>query len=408
MDVLHLSTRDSQGGAARATYRLHRGLLDLGVDSQMIVQKKVTDDSTVHGPSGKLGAIYDITRRKLNELPVRRYPDRTTEIFSPAWLPGHRTAAVVNQGPDLVNLHWIAGGFLRPRRVKEFDVPFVWTLHDMWPFTGGCHYTAECTKYEQRCGACPLLGSDEPNDLSRSTWMRKRKAWSEVSFSIVAPSTWLAECARNSTLFSEADINVIPNGLDVDLFRPQQSNSVRTELGISSDANLVCFGADWETPRKGMDLLYDALEKLDRSTSTIEVAIFGHTSQEKVPKIDIPVTYVGFVEDDTLQRLYSDADVVVVPSRQEAFGQTASEALASGTPVVAFDATGPKDIVDHEETGYLAEPYDTTDLARGIEWVLADDNRRKQLSDKARKTAVDRFSIEAVAQQYRELYNRLL
>lgn len=406
-DILHLSARDNQGGAARATYRLHRGLRGIGVDSQMLVQKKVTDDPTVHGPSGKLGAGYDVIRRKLNELPVHRYTDRNSEIFSPAWLPERRAATVADHDPSLVNLHWVAGGFLHPRTLSELDVPIVWTLHDMWPFTGGCHYTGDCTKYERSCGACPHLKSDDANDLSRSTWTEKHDAWNDISFSVVAPSTWLANCAKNSALFSKAEVEVIPNGLDVESFRPRQSDAVRTTLGIDSDTKLVCFGADWDTPRKGTDLLYDALEKLDNSTETIEVVVFGHTDPEKAPETDVPVTYVGFVEENTLRGLYSDADVVVVPSRQEAFGQTASEAMASGTPVVAFDSSGPRDIVEHRETGYLAEPFDTADLARGIDWVLSDNNRRQRLSERSRKTAVERFSLETVARQYQDLYNRL-
>lgn len=405
--VLHLSARDNQGGAARATYRLHKGLCNIGVDSQILVQKKSTEDPAVHGHSGKLGAAYDIIRRKLNELPVHRYTDRNSEIFSPAWLPERQAAAVANHDPDLVNLHWVAGGFLQPSTLSKLDVPLVWTLHDMWPFTGGCHYAGKCTKYTERCGSCPSLGSSDPNDLSRSTWKRKRNAWSDISFSVVAPSEWLANRARESTLFDGANVVVIPNGLKVKSFQPHKPNAVRTQLGIDSDANLICFGADWETPRKGADLLYDALGKLDVSDEAMQVAVFGHTEQEMPPEIDIPVTNLGFVEEEVLRGLYSDADIVIVPSRQEAFGQTASEALASGTPVVAFDATGPSDIVDHKKTGYLAQPFDSSDLARGIEWILADENRRNEMGKRAREVAVERYSVETVARQYRNLYDRI-
>lgn len=408
MHVLHLSARDNLGGAARATYRLHRGLRNVGVDSTMFVQRKVTDDDTVDGPTGPLGTAYDMIRRKVNSLPALRYHDRDANIFSPALLPERRARAVAGEDPDVVNLHWVAGGFLNPKTLTQIEKPVVWTLHDMWPFTGGCHYVGSCEKYKKNCGACPHLGSDDPGDLSRSTWKRKQKAWQDLEFTVVAPSKWLADCAEESSLFKNATVEVIPNGLDVEAFRPRPPDSVRSRLGIAPDANLVCFGADWATPRKGTDLLYDALARLETQADDVQVAVFGHVDAEHAPDLDIPIKYLGFVDEDVLRGLYSDADVVVVPSRQEAFGQTASEALASGTPVVAFDATGPRDIVDHEETGYLAVPFDIDDLAHGIDWILDDADRQERLSERAREVAVERFSIPTVAEQYRTLYERLL
>jgi len=405
--VLHLSARDNLGGAARATYRLHRGLQDLGVASRMLVQRKVTRDETVRGPNGYLGAAYDIARRKIDSLPTRRYDGRKTDIFSPAWLPERRAKAVRRADPDVVNLHWVAGGFLQPRTISRFDPPLVWTLHDMWPFTGGCHYAESCTKYQDSCGACPQLGSDDATDLSRSTWERKHEAWHDVDMTVVAPSRWLADCATASSLFRDASVEVIPNGLDVESFRPRESSTVRDQLDIDPETNLVCFGASWDKPRKGTDLLFDALRRLDTPAESIQVAVFGHANAAETPELDVPVRYLGFVGENTLRGLYSDADVMVVPSRQEAFGQTASEALASGTPVVAFDATGPRDIVDHKLTGYLASPFDVEDLARGIDWVLGDADRRERLSERAREIAVERFSIPTVAGRYRELYREL-
>lgn len=406
-DILHLSARDRLGGAARATYRLHRGLLNLGVDSQMLVQRRTTSDETVIGPEGWVAAAYDTVRRQIDMLPARRYPDRDTNTFSPAWLPERRAARVNDNKPAVVNLHWVAGGFLHPKTVARFEAPVVWTLHDMWPFTGGCHYAESCTKYTDSCGSCPRLGSTKAGDISRSTWKRKHKAWKGRDFTVVAPSRWLAGCAEASSLFEDATVKVIPNGLDVESFRPRESNTVRSRLSIDPEVKLICFGADWETPRKGTDLLYEALENIDTQAESVQVAVFGHMDTD-TPDPDVPIHRLGFVDDEVLQALYSDADVMVVPSRQEAFGQTASEALASGTPVVAFNATGPKDIVDHKRNGYLATPFDTDDLAQGIDWVLADTDRRERLSKRARKSAVEQFSIKTVSNQYQKLYKKLL
>jgi glycosyltransferase involved in cell wall biosynthesis len=284
----------------------------------------------------------------------------------------------------------------------------VWTLHDMWPFTGGCHYTKSCKKYEYGCEACPHLGSDDPGDLSHSTWTRKHEAWGDCELTVVAPSHWLADCARDSALLGDARIEVIPNGLDTTAFRPQKHGSAHRHFGVDKENKLVCFGADWTTQRKGMDLLYDALDALETPATEFTVVVFGRGNESAAPETDVDVRTVGFIGEEDLRVLYSDAAVAVVPSRQEAFGQTASEALTSGTPVVAFDATGPRDIVDHEVTGYLAEPFDSTDLARGIDWVLSDEDRLARLSERARSVAESRFDIGVVARQYRALYDELV
>lgn len=405
-DVLHLSARDRQGGAARATYRLHRGLREIDVDSEMLVQKKVTENPSIHGYEGTFGAVYDVVRRKLDALPVLRYRDRDQSLYSPAWLPDRRRSVIKSINPDLIHLHWIAGGFIQPKTISTFEAPIVWTLHDMWPFTGGCHYAKSCEKYTDSCGSCPHLASNSPEDLSRSVWSRKETAWKDITFTIVTPSRWLANCAEDSSLFSDVNVEVIPNGLDVDSFSPRSSSNVKSRLNISEESRIICFGADWSTPRKGTDLLYDALGKIEASSDSVHLVVFGHSDSRNSSRTDIPSTHTGYVEENALREIYAAADLMVVPSRQEAFGQTASEALASGTPVVAFNATGLRDIVRHKETGYLAEPFNPRDLANGIDWVLGDSERRIRLSENAREDAVNRFSLQTVCAQYRELYNR--
>lgn len=406
-EVLHLSARDHQGGAARATYRLHRGLRELGVDSQMLVQKKVTEDPKIHGCEGSLGVAYDIIRRKLDRLPVLGYRDRDADLFSPAWLPERRKKSINQHNPELIHLHWISGGFLQPKTIAAFETPILWTLHDMWPFTGGCHYAKSCEKYTDRCGDCPHLDSTSEEDLSRSVWSRKHKSWKDMTVTVVAPSRWLANCAEKSSLFTNMPIEVIPNGLDVGSFTPQSSTNIRSRFGLNKESKIICFGADWSTERKGTDLLYDALSRIETPVDSVHLVVFGHADSNSASNIDIPTTYTGFVDENTLRDIYATADLMIVPSRQEAFGQTASEALASGTPVAAFDATGLQDIVLHKETGYLAKPFDPADLANGIDWILADRDRRDTLSENAREDAIDRFSVQNIAAQYRELYNQI-
>lgn len=404
MRVLHVSGAGvSGGGAARATYRLHTGLREADVDSRVLVGYDDTSDPTVDGTSGVRGRLGQAARRRINKLPLYRYPNRDSELFSPAWVPERRLAQIRAHDPDIVHLHWVAGGFLRPKTIAAIDVPVVWTLHDMWPFTGGCHYSKSCTRYTQACGNCPHLDSDQSRDLSRVTWKQKRAAWQETDLTVVSPSQWLAREAAQSSLFADSRIEVIHNGVDTDEFRPRPRSSGTKKFNLNDEMKYVLFGAAYSTRRKGGDLLRDALDCIS-DTPDISAITFGGTSLES-STVPISHTHLGWLSDNDLQLAYSTADVMVVPSRQEAFGQTASEALASGTPVVAFDTGGLRDIVDHKRTGYLAEALDPTALADGIKWVIS--NTDQHLRQQARESAVHRFSLSKVANQYHELYDEI-
>jgi glycosyltransferase involved in cell wall biosynthesis len=278
----------------------------------------------------------------------------------------------------------------------------------MWPFTGGCHYAKDCERYTESCGSCPHLDSSVDDDLSRNVYRNKREVFDEIEVRIVTPSAWLSRQAERSSLFGECPIETIPNPVDVGQFRPRKPNGVRQQLDLSEEKLLIGTGADRTTRRKGIDLFFEAITDLSIPTSEAELVLFGRTDSAARSDTEYDLNVTGFVDDETLRRLFSELDVLVVPSRQEAFGQTASEALASGTPVVAFDATGPSTIVTHESTGYLAEPFDAIELARGIEWVLGDEERRTRLGERARTDAVERFDMPVVARQYRQVYEDAL
>ncbi|HYR69300.1 MAG TPA: glycosyltransferase, partial [Candidatus Dormibacteraeota bacterium] len=227
MKPILLSTFDRIGGAARAAYRLHRGLREVGLDSHLLVQRKVTDDPTVHGPEGRLAKLAALARPSLDSLPLLQYPGRSEGLFSPAVLPDGVARRVAAMHGDLVHLHWVAGGFLRPESLAKLGLPMVWTLHDSWAFTGGCHVPGECVRYREACGECPTLASHRAGDLSRSLLDRKRRAWARASPTLVTPSRWLADAARSSSVFRGARVEVIPNGLDLARFKPFDRSAAR-------------------------------------------------------------------------------------------------------------------------------------------------------------------------------------
>lgn len=406
MKVLHLNTYDTIGGAARATYRLHNGLRSYGVDSRLLVQRKDSDNKSVYGSEGRLGKIRSTIRNKLDQLPVKRYRNRDSEPFSPAWVPDWREKQIAQHDPDIVHLHWITGGFLKPATIGELDVPVVWTLHDMWPFTGGCHYAKECEKYRTECRACPQLDSEQSEDLANAIWERKHSAWQDSDFTVVTPSQWLAQEAEVSSLLGGDQIKVIPNGLDIDIFKPRDKSKGVQRFDLESNNYYILFGAAYGSSRKGGALFREALEKIPKK-SKINVLTFGgvDTKNQSLP---LPVRDLGRLSEEDLHWIYSTVDLTVVPSKEDNLPNIAVESIASGTPCVAFNVGGLPDIIDHLKTGYLAEPFNTDDLANGIEWVVNQTNQPNQLGKQARHVAEQKFAIEKVVNQYSDLYNRLL
>ncbi len=419
MKVLHLSTADANGGAARGAYWMHKALQQAGIDSHMLVAEKFTSDSTVTGSRGITGSqkIKRGIRQTVEYWPLKHYKHKRPGAFSPAIYPGNIVAQVNNIDPDIINLHWVAGGLLRPQDLALFQQTrhrhLVWTLRDMWPFTGGCHYSAECTAYQDGCGQCPALGSQKMRDLSYRTWHRKQAAWKDLEITIAPLSEWLADCARQSKLFAHQRIQVIYNAIDTEKYRPIEKLTARGLLKLPADKKLILFGALSPTAdvRKGFSFLRTALQHLSAQSQldSLEAVVFGTDRPAQDLDLRLPTTFLGRLADDvTLALAYAAADVMVVPSTQEAFGKTAIEAMACGTPVVAFDTTGLRASVVHQYNGYFARCFDAVDLAKGISWVLEDAPRLRALSQNARQTVEDKFTFAHQARQYSALYQQLL
>lgn len=413
MKVLQCCVSEAGGGAARAAYRLHRGLMSLGVDSRLLVQKKRSEDPMVIGSQTFAEKYLSRVRPHLDLIPLRWYPHRHNSLFSPAWPSINLASKVSSVNADLIHLHWVDAGFLSIKAIGQIKKPVVWTLHDSWAFTGGCHVPYDCIRYRDSCGTCPNLGSERPRDLSHWVWSRKRKAWKGLNLTVVTPSRWLAECARSSSLFHDMRIEVIPNGLDTSTFKLVEQEKARKALGLPLDKKIMLFGAVGAASdsNKGINLLLPALQSLASNgwKNRLELVIFGSDAPIQGLNFDIPTRFLGYIRDDyILKQVYSAADVMVVPSLQESFCQTASEALACSVPVVAFGTTGLLDVVDHKLNGYLAKPFDTEDLAKGIAWVLQDEVQWRELSSQARQKTESEFALNRVAERYLQLYQNIL
>lgn len=412
MKVLIVNTHVISGGAARAAYRLHQALLDSGVDSQMLVQSKISDDDTVIGRINKTNPqkAMGLLRPKLDALPLKLYKNKTSTLFSPAWLPFDGVVdAIEAVDPDIVHLHWICDGMIRIEELSKIKRPIVWSLHDMWAFTGGCHYDEECGKYKSGCSSCPVLGSKKRKDLSQKIFFRKQRTFAKMdNLTIVGLSRWLADCAIRSALFANKRVVNLPNPIDTTRFTPVDKVQARMALNLPLDKKLILYGAMSATsdPRKGYNELIKALGMMRKDSDT-EIVVFGSAGSDNSLDCGHKKHYLGNVDEDLLPSLYSAADVMVVPSLQENLSNAIMESLACGTPVIAFAIGGNGDLIDHKLNGYLAEPFISADLAEGISWVL-DSAHPEMLAQNAREKVLRCFDSKVVAQQYIELYQSVI
>ena len=411
MKILIVNTYDIEGGAARAAYRLHKALLNSKIDSQVLVQNKSSDDYTVVTETGKIKKYINKLRPIIDSIPTKFYKNKTKTLFSPAWVPLGNIVDQINEiNPDIVHLHWICDGMIRIEDIARIKAPIVWSLHDMWAFTGGCHYDEECKRYEKSCGNCPVLGSDKENDLSKKIFHRKQKAFNnKKDMTIIGLSGWLNNASKSSTLFKDKKHINLPNPIDTDIFKSFDKNLSRELWHLPKNKKLVLYGAMGATsdPRKGFNALSETLRKLDKNDE-VEFVVFGSSQPQNVPYFGFKTYYLGSLTDDvSLVTLYGAVDVMVVSSLQENLSNAIMESLACGTPVVGFDIGGNSDMIEHKKNGYLAKPFDTSDLANGIEWILNNEHY-DELCQNGREKIVREFDSVAVAQKYIELYKEIL
>lgn len=408
--ILIVNTSDINGGAARAAYRLHQSLLMKNIDSQMLVMNKSSDDFTVLNTTSKAQKVINKLKPILDTAPVKFYKNKSATLFSPAWIFSKNIIEEINTlKPDVVHLHWINAGMLRIEDLAKINAPIIWSLHDMWAFTGGCHYDEECNRYKSQCGECKVLSSNKKSDLSYRVFKRKKKSYSKISdLTVVGLSQWLQQCAEQSPLFIGRKVVNLPNSIDTSQFKPFDKNKSRELWNLPMDKKLVLFGAMGATsdPRKGFNELSEAFKNIARDD--IEFVVFGASTPIKPPDLGCKTHYLGSLSDDvSLVTLYSSVDVMVAPSLQENLSNTIMESLACSTPVVAFDIGGNSDLIEHKVNGYLAQPFDSKELAVGIEWLL-DNERYDEFCLNARIKVERDFDSKVVVEKYIRLYEGII
>lgn len=401
MKVLLVNAYAKSGGASAAARRLCSALNGAGTETRLLVQNaEGSEDAALRTTADRWAA-----RRPLGDaLPTLFWRNRRSPHWGNAWLGNAATRKSIRDfAPDVTHLHWVNHGMLSLRDVARLKGPVVWTLHDSWAFTGGCHSPQECRRFQNRCGRCPELNSGLERDLSRWNWNRKRAAWKNADFTVVTPSRWLADMAKRSALLAGRRIETIPNAVDTAIFHPMDRVAARRELGLPEQAPIFLFGAheaatDWN---KGMDLWRAALSAVAKEYPGAVAALAGAPAGSQ----PFPVHELGLLTPERMAMAMAAADVTVVPSRMENLPNMVAESLACGTPVAAFAVGGIPEMIRPGETGFLARPHDPEDLARGICGLLARGGGMRAASAAfARET----YSPETVARRHLDLYRSLL
>ena len=433
MRITILSTFDNFGGASIAASRLNKALNTNGLSSNMLVQDKkgnlpYTETVAPNWFQKKLAFL----RFALDRLQFTFYEKNKDVrfIFSQATIGVNVSNHPLIQQSDIIHLHWINFGFLSLDSLEKLfntNKPIVWTLHDMWAFTGGCHYARECTNYEKNCGNCvPFLKNPSENDLSNQVWKRKKEIFSKANLTIVTCSEWLAQKARESSLLKDKTIISIPNPIDIDVFRPIEKSVARAYFKLAPDKKYILFGAvKISDERKGFAYFVEALSMLDirllilenessnnehRLTNIehrkkdIEIIIFGQAQTSDFEGLPFKVNILGRLLDlETIARAYSVASVFVSPSIEDNLPNTIMESMACGTPVIGFEVGGIPEMIDHQKNGYLAQYKSAEDLAKGIYWTLFESDYQA-LTNNSRKKVLDNYSEKVVAEKYKEVY----
>lgn len=412
MHVVHVSTYDLYGGAGKAAFRLHTALEATGVRSTMLVRRKDSTRADVQQPGGRAMQAWLRLERRSDRLPLA-FEGAAARGFSVGWVPDGLAAHLRALQPDVVHLHWVTDGFFRIETLADINVPVVWTIHDMWSFTGGCHYAGACEGFTRQCGQCPLLGGRQERDLSRTGWTRRRRVLAEKKVSFVSPSLWLAGQARRSSLLRETEVRVVANGIDTALFAPRDRRAMRQRWRLPLDKLLVLAGSAQlrDNPRKGFPDFLQSLGILRgrADAAAVEVVLFGGEAPSQAELAGFKVHYLGMIPDEeAMASVYATADIFVAPSLEDNLPNTVIEAMAAGVPVVAYNAGGIPEIVDDGVNGLLAAVGQPQQLASALGRMISDADFRNRCGPRAREKVLRAFAKEDFARAYGQLYADLL
>lgn len=411
--VLQLSTFHWEGGAGVAAARLHQALLSAGVDSQLMVSEisRPGPQTTAwaDSPWKSKKAWVNFVMERLSFLPYEK--DKSVRFaFSPAVAGADIADHPLVKQASVIHLHWVNFGFLSLKSLEKLFAlgkPIVWTLHDMWTFTGGCHYNRGCERYLSHCSYCPYLKKPGEYDIAFAQFEKKQLLYQNAPVTFVSPSRWLDNLVQKAALTNGKPTRAIPNCIDTDFFKPGKRVEARKAFGLPADKKLLLFaGANTQDPRKGFAYFQEAMRHPDLSDA--EVMILGKGKPENFGDMPVKVHFLGKISDpNQMVQAYNAADMLIVPSLEDNLPNTIMEAMACGTPAVGFQTGGIPEMIEHLESGFLSAPKSASSLSEGIQWMLKH-NANGTVSERARQKVLQNYSEKVVAGQYSQLYDSLL
>ncbi|GAA4437465.1 glycosyltransferase family 4 protein [Ravibacter arvi] len=418
--VLHLSTFHLSGGAGIAASRLNDALNRNGVESRLLVGKTSRETENVTGlDTGFIGKAFFWQRfvtERLAFVPFERNPE-VRYAFSPAVSGTDIARQNLVLEADIIHLHWVNFGFLSIDsigRLLKLGKPVVWTMHDMWPFTGGCHHSGDCDHYMKSCGDCKFLKKPAKSDLSYRRLGRKKKEWTPATtLTAVACSRWLEERAGRSSLMKDIRLTNIPNPINTSVYKPSDKHAARIRLNLDPGKDYILFAAaKVSAAGKGFSYLKEALRMLIGSKpfikKNLQLLVTGGGDTDEIGDLPITAHHLGYVGNEaSMVDIYNAASLYVTPSLEENLPNTIMEALACGTPAVGFRTGGIPEMINHLENGYVADFKSPESLAEGIQWVL-EQNANGRLSEAARTKVLGEYDEKLIAQRYIGLYEAVL
>ena len=412
LKVLHLSTYDDQGGAAKAAYRIHKSQQTLGIDSTLMVLSKKLNDPSVVLPSSfdhfsKLKFVQNI---KADQALISKYI-KIKKVLISAGKVGCNLVNEINKSDyDIINLHWI-NNMLSISEIGRITKPIVWTLHDMWPFSGIFHYG-----HEKNDGLIePKDYSDQIkkiNELDATCLSQKIATWKDVPISVISPSRWLTESAKNSSVFKKSPISTIAHPVDSNIFFPYNMKSSRKELNLPIDEKLILFCplSPVNNLIKGWSTILEIFQLLEINHPRIYTLVICGDKEKKYPLPFKSIWLEQIDDDQRLAKLYSAVNLVLCPSTQEALGQVAVEAQACGTPVIASDVGGFKDTIINNMSGMRIAVGDLHSFSKAIINIIDQVPNKlegKVIPTTASQHIINHYGYEVIAEQYFNIYKKI-
>ncbi len=417
MRILIVNTSERMGGSAIAAGRLKEALKLHGLKVRMLVRDKETRKTDVVALRRSWLLVWKFVWERIVIWAANKFHKHNLFAVDIASQGTDITSLPEFQEADIIHLHWINQGFLslkNLRKIAQCGKPIVWTMHDMWPCTGICHYARKCTAYHQHCGTCMYLyHRGWKKDISYQIFAKKRVLYKDAPLTFVTCSRWLEKKAQESPLLQGKTIQSIPNPINTHLFKPLDKQEARIKLKLPLDRIYILFGpAKISHRRKGFDqlsaaskILFTQFPEYQSKLGIITLGSQSRQMQEHLPFQVFPMDWENNEED--LITIYNAADLYILPSLEENLPNSLMEAMSCGVPCVGYQVGGVPEMIDHKRNGYVAQYKSVKDLAQGIHWVLSASDYPALSADAVRKVK-NHYSETSVAHRYIQLYTQLL